>query len=265
MKQPELGVRLTELRKSKNLTQEELVDACHVSVRTIQRIESGEVTPRTSTVKIILAALGEDLKSFHTGNGSGDSQLLRMENGLQIAWIAGVIYFFSNFLIAGLDYMRWEMGDDDIPILFYISSELVYLVTYVLFIGGIIQLATYFENPILKVASYLLIILTGLIVVFDIATLIFPIEDEMYLAILPAQSIGVGAIGLVFGIGLIKLQDGMGRMALLAGVFELMIGFFFITVILFLLGFIFLIPATIIEIVVLYRGYEYVKGEREKA
>jgi transcriptional regulator with XRE-family HTH domain len=43
MQQPELGKRLTALRKKRNLTQEELVEKSHVSVRTIQRIESGEV------------------------------------------------------------------------------------------------------------------------------------------------------------------------------------------------------------------------------
>lgn len=57
MKQPELGRKIAELRKAKGLTQEELVEQCRVSVRTLQRIESGEVTPRSFTVRTILAAL----------------------------------------------------------------------------------------------------------------------------------------------------------------------------------------------------------------
>ena len=57
MKQPELGKKILELRKSKGLTQEELVEKCNLNVRTLQRIESGEVTPRTYTVKIIFSAL----------------------------------------------------------------------------------------------------------------------------------------------------------------------------------------------------------------
>lgn len=40
MKQPELGKKITELRKGKGLTQEELVDKCNISVRTLQRIEA---------------------------------------------------------------------------------------------------------------------------------------------------------------------------------------------------------------------------------
>ena len=61
MKQPELGKKIVELRMAKGLTQEELVELCSISIRTIQRIENGEVTPRSFTVKTILAALGYDL------------------------------------------------------------------------------------------------------------------------------------------------------------------------------------------------------------
>jgi transcriptional regulator with XRE-family HTH domain len=57
MNQPELGKKIAELRKSKGLTQEELVEKCNLNVRTLQRIESGEVTPRSYTLKMIFAAL----------------------------------------------------------------------------------------------------------------------------------------------------------------------------------------------------------------
>jgi transcriptional regulator with XRE-family HTH domain len=57
MKQPELGKKIAELRKAKSLTQEELVKKCNLNVRTLQRIESGVVTPRSYTIKAIFAAL----------------------------------------------------------------------------------------------------------------------------------------------------------------------------------------------------------------
>ncbi len=265
MRQPELGQKLSELRKNRNLTQEELVEACNVSVRTIQRIESGEVTPRTSTIKIILAALGEDFSSFKQSYRNNEhEELERMENTLQIAWIAGIIYFMVGFLEAGLDYTRFEEGDSDIPWEFYISVKTVALFSYVLFMGGMVVLANFFTNSILKIASYLMIGFTTLILAFDVFSLFFPISDQTLLFILPSESISIGFAEIIFGIGLIKLQDGMGRMALLAGALELIIGFCFATVILFLLGYILLIPALILEIVILYKGYEYVKSERRK-
>ena len=62
MKQPALGKRISELRKEKGLTQEELVEQCNINVRTIQRIEAGEVNPRSYTIKTILEVLGQNSK-----------------------------------------------------------------------------------------------------------------------------------------------------------------------------------------------------------
>ena len=64
MKQPELGRKILELRKQKGFTQEELVEHCNINVRTIQRIEAGEVMPRSFTLKTILNVLGEDLDNL---------------------------------------------------------------------------------------------------------------------------------------------------------------------------------------------------------
>jgi transcriptional regulator with XRE-family HTH domain len=57
MNQPELGKKIAELRKFKGLTQEELVEKCNLNIRTLQRIESGKVTPRIYTLKLILTTL----------------------------------------------------------------------------------------------------------------------------------------------------------------------------------------------------------------
>ncbi|GAK76387.1 hypothetical protein JCM19296_1984 [Nonlabens ulvanivorans] len=61
MNQPELGNYIAQLRKEKGLTQEELVELCNINVRTIQRIENGDVTPRSYTVKNIFEALGKSI------------------------------------------------------------------------------------------------------------------------------------------------------------------------------------------------------------
>lgn len=73
MNQPDLGKKIAELRKAKGLTQEELVEECNLNVRTLQRIESGEVTPRSYTIRIIFNALDftPDSSFDLTFNGSG--------------------------------------------------------------------------------------------------------------------------------------------------------------------------------------------------
>ncbi|WP_316818030.1 helix-turn-helix domain-containing protein [Pedobacter nyackensis] len=51
------GQLIKDLRFKKGITQEELAAKTDISVRTIQRIENGEVDPRTYTLQAIAAAL----------------------------------------------------------------------------------------------------------------------------------------------------------------------------------------------------------------
>lgn len=53
----QLGYKIQELRKEKGMTQEDLAEKTGLSVRTIQRIESGEVDPRNYTLHVIAEAL----------------------------------------------------------------------------------------------------------------------------------------------------------------------------------------------------------------
>lgn len=58
MKQQTLKENLLYQRKLKGYTQEELSDKTSVGVRTIQRIEKGEVQPHLQTVKLLAVGLG---------------------------------------------------------------------------------------------------------------------------------------------------------------------------------------------------------------
>ena len=66
MEKLDFGTKLIEVRKAKGLTQDEVAEKCKITVRTIQRIESGLVTPRAFTIKIISETLGFDF--FETSN-----------------------------------------------------------------------------------------------------------------------------------------------------------------------------------------------------
>lgn len=270
MKQPELGKRLAELRLEKNMTQEDLVDACNVSVRTIQRIESGEVTPRTSTIKILLTALGIDIEKFDQPSDTFNSSM-KYKNLLQAGWIAGIIYLIIGTIEGFMDYGRSQspfmsMTFGDLNTIFpmgasYVTVKIISFLSYAVFALGFVQLAEMFKNHVLKIASILLIAVTAMIVFMDVISLFYLFDDGVTLVILSVESVTSGAIGIVFGVGLFKLQDGMGRTALLSGILEMVIGACFVVVVLFFLGFILMVPAIIIETILLYKGYELVKEE----
>ena len=275
MKQPNLGKKLAQIRKQENLTQEELVERCNVSVRTIQRIEAGDVTPRTSTVKIILAALGHDLaeviedsepeqgwlkKHFGIGFDSGKNKDAKAI--LQTAWIAGTIYFVLGLIDAGMDYMNFSGKLDLSQSIFFAVTKASVFLSYALFFRGFVVLGQLFDNYLLKVSSYMIVAAFLVITGIDIFDVFRPFQDDMYLFIQAGASITVGAIGIILGVAFWKLQDGMGRLAAIAGVFEIMVGVCFLTVILFFLSLIMLVPATIVEIVLLFKAYELVSNEQ---
>lgn len=80
MNQPDLGLKVTELRQMKGLTQEQLAEKCEVSARTIQRIESGEVDPRAYTLQCLSSALGFDFIEDNTSNENIWLVLMHLSN-----------------------------------------------------------------------------------------------------------------------------------------------------------------------------------------
>jgi uncharacterized Tic20 family protein/DNA-binding Xre family transcriptional regulator len=93
MNQPDLGLKVSELRQQKGLTQEQLAERCEVSPRTIQRIESGEVDPRAYTLHCLGEALEFDFGEENTGN----------EN----LWLT-ILHLSSIFCIVIIPLLLWS-------------------------------------------------------------------------------------------------------------------------------------------------------------
>jgi transcriptional regulator with XRE-family HTH domain len=271
MQQPELGRRLTALRKERNLTQEELVEKSHVSVRTIQRIEAGEVLPRTITVKILLEALGESYESFSTNQ----TQVMETQksilpttnrNTLLVAVLAGAVYLVSEIILGTMDIAwftdnrEWGFRMDAI----YTSLTIVMVISFALFARGFIALSIVFENTLLKVAAYLLVVVTVGKGILDVSSLSVENIESVWI-FYAVIAVVMGAVGIVFGVSLIRLQDGMGELARIAGILEIVIGCLLITVVLFFITYVILVPTVVVEILVLYRGYEYLSRPAEIA
>ena len=59
-----IGHRIQKLRKIKGLTQEDLAERTKLSVRTIQRIEKGDVDPRNYTINVLAEALEVEISDL---------------------------------------------------------------------------------------------------------------------------------------------------------------------------------------------------------
>lgn len=279
MKQPELGKKISELRKSRGLTQEELVDRCNISVRTIQRIETGEVSPRSYTIRTILDALDYDLSVI----GSDKSEpkkftsflkellLINVDNKrpssyfirqLNIAWIAGLFYFILGFLEVLTDYSIYTEGELLINRWLYVVIKIAVIVSFFYFQRGFILIGGLFESFLLKVIAFIMFFSSAFMIMYEIAAVFYDaIEREFMMG---GFALTFGCVGIIHGIALIRLKKVSGDVAVLAGLAEIVAGGFFITIILSLLGVLFLVPAELLQIIVIYKVVEIIKKKQQE-
>ncbi|MCW3808121.1 helix-turn-helix domain-containing protein [Plebeiibacterium marinum] len=98
MESVDFGKKLIEIRKHKGLTQGEVAEICNVTIRTIQRIESGIVKPRASTIKIISQTLGFDFfETSDTGNdGRNENQTSKLKDHTFLWYIKDLFNLKTN-------------------------------------------------------------------------------------------------------------------------------------------------------------------------
>jgi transcriptional regulator with XRE-family HTH domain len=257
MKQPELGKRILELRKSKGFTQEELVEKCNINVRTIQRIEAGEVSPRNFTIRTILEALGVDVDAFfeptiHEKATKTSTQ--EQNNQLQISWIGGI--FFAVFALLGVvvESMIWDYDEP-------IEGELVYLSIYGIlllgslffFLRGYKILGDLWNNKTLSIATYVYFVSEFLLILTAIVFVVFEFDSTFAQMSLGIPSIVViGIAELLVGLGILKLKEEFGSFAQVIGIMKIVNGALFITFILSFIAVFLVFPVLIMEIIFLY-------------
>ncbi|MEC9260049.1 MAG: helix-turn-helix domain-containing protein [Pseudomonadota bacterium] len=138
MKSAQFAEQLTYQRKLRGLSQEQLAEKTKVTVRTIQRIEKGAVTPHLRTVKLLAAALEIEV-----------DDLLQLddprEENIQTKWLLlmhaspfiGVVLPFLNILCP---LFVWVHKREDSPIYdsqgravinFQITMTLLYVLAFI--------------------------------------------------------------------------------------------------------------------------------------
>jgi transcriptional regulator with XRE-family HTH domain len=240
MKQPELGKKISELRKAKGLTQEELVEKCNLNVRTVQRIEAGEVSPRTFTIKAIFEAL-----EYHWDNDSNlEYQVAQKPSPLLYASVgAAVLYFFLSILEIGMDQENLG-GEMSFSLIGYTLVKTGTYFFYVLFLLGWLKLIKIFPNRILAIALWVMI---GANVIWYIIDLIALFTDAFSIG--DYYMLKVSSFGFLYaflGFGYLGYKKQFSSIATIMGALLILAGaLMFIGIGVFLA----LIPWTLAEIV----------------
>ena len=107
-----VGKQISKERKRQGLTQAGLADRCRLNIRTIQRIEAGEVKPRSYTLRIINEVLGTgfDLNGNHAVT---DQELKALRESFQrrrrFRIITAVSAVAVLILVTVLAFPSWEL------------------------------------------------------------------------------------------------------------------------------------------------------------
>jgi transcriptional regulator with XRE-family HTH domain len=106
----ETGKLIRELRLKKGMTQEELAAKTEVSARTIQRIENGEVDPRSYTLQMIAKALGVDYSLF-VESESDESQKVKKTDDSN--WL-GLLHFSGLIPVIIPTFLIWNHKKNEV-------------------------------------------------------------------------------------------------------------------------------------------------------
>jgi transcriptional regulator with XRE-family HTH domain len=104
-----LGEKLSRLRKSKGISQESLAENSNISLRTIQRIETGTTTPRPYTIKTLAETLGVPVEQLSTSQENpteqGQVAIVKLKL-INFSSLAGLVIPFSNLYFTVLFWRK---------------------------------------------------------------------------------------------------------------------------------------------------------------
>jgi transcriptional regulator with XRE-family HTH domain len=216
MKQPELGIKINEIRNQKGITQKELSEASNIDIRTIQRIESGDVTPRTSTLKLIAGALSVDMSAL---NGDKQDYTSGLSHKIFLAlFVTGIIYFVSWVLFSPI------LPKNSFILSINLFTAFVYTISCVLFYYGFYNLGKLQSNAMLKISSVNIMVLVPLFLITILITPEFGFGKHLSQLVIVLNGIN----SIFFGIGLLRTKSQFAYLYRITGIVQLLIAPFFL-------------------------------------
>lgn len=222
MKQQTLGKKIAETRNQKGITQKELSDLCGIDIRTIQRIEAGEVAPRPSTLRLIAKTLDLDENGLMAEMAeAGESETLSALYSaatVQVYVLIGIIYMLSWLFYSPV------LPITTIPLQWRLPLSMLFIVSGFLFYYGFYHHGKKTQNGMLKFSSVIILITMPLSFIVTMLSESFGAADKVQHLIIAIM----GANGILFGIGLFRGSFVYNSIKHLAGAMQLLTAPFFL-------------------------------------
>jgi len=205
MKQPELGEKISIIRKEKGYTQSDLAEECNVDIRTIQRIETGEVTPRIFTLRIINEKLGTNFDIIGNSKNSvvdGSKTIIRM------GWITGIILyaFLPVLILDALSYINPEISLSTWPVSVLVTINILHIIIVLIFFRSVFFIGKYTKNTLIRIGAVLSVLVILLLNSFRIIGVALDNTFSAYVHILLASFVGISNVVLGIGFVLTKVK-----------------------------------------------------------
>jgi uncharacterized Tic20 family protein/DNA-binding XRE family transcriptional regulator len=158
MNQPDLGIKVAELRQTKGFTQEQLAERCEVSPRTIQRIESGEVDPRAYTLQCLGTALAFDFGGEGPANESLWLTVLHLSSMLCIFIIPLLLWSWMKNRSVRIDRQGRKVLNFQITMMLlnFGAAFLLMLFPMVIYLGSEEAVQGLMNSPAIAISTLLL-------------------------------------------------------------------------------------------------------------
>lgn len=175
-----------------------------------------------------------------------------MDKNIKNAGTFGIINLIVTIPILLIEVLKSLQIITGEYVVFYVIAYLIYIVLYVLFIRGFVLIGKKLNLPFLVNMSYLLIVGSIVWTVIQMFTPIFPQLEGLLYQIIVLFVFGV--VSIPFGISLLKLKEKFGGIATGAGVLNIIFGASLVTILLSFIGVLLLLPAYILEIILLFKA-----------
>lgn len=234
MKQPELGHKIQNWRKAKGLTQEELVEQCNLNVRTLQRIEAGEVLPRSYTIKSILAVLKVDFSELNLKSDKQEvllNALYKKRSFFKWGAVFGIIYLCFSFVESFVDIGYYlDNQVDSLSGFYYSLLKVGVLVSFTIFYYPIYLIGKASKDRLIRFSSLFLIVLLLLTLVNDVVLFYSDYASAELLLLLLSVMSGIGYI--LLGIAFVLRRESFGTLFFISGIVAILTGLGFISILL---------------------------------
>ena len=156
------GTLIKQLRLKKGITQEELASKTDISVRTIQRIESGEVDPRAYTLQAIAAALDVEFEMLAAAERHASEPVTDEQKWLPLLHLSGLlllilppilIWIWKRDQVEGIQKHAYDVINYQLSMTIYLLPFALLGVFPILIIGGVYSQVTIIINTI-KVTNH---------------------------------------------------------------------------------------------------------------